>query len=553
MISAGHFRTLLAMHSGVDLDLLEESMGAADLSSVLDYAEAPDLAIIIIPLFTFVLLILRGKTLPRRFLDVGLAYSAIALVLYLPEGISRATGHKPAEIQAPIRMTPATFLAASAWERLSAGPNPLIQRAKELEPLEHQGIYPASTPPPSHRPASQPIARPTTPKAEEATAWNVLVIIMESTGREYVFDRSRGNETPMPTLKRLASEGLFLANHHSTSNSSARSIFSIFTGLYPRPTSNMFCTRPDLVMPGMASHLGKEYERFLVTPGRLQSYFPLALLQHEGFEEIYAFDNLPLEELRPHRGGGRNELDGADAFLTRLDRAQEPFLATYYSYAPHYHYYDHGPEYRIFDDLEEPIHRYYNGMRLLDTQIERMIDSLKKSGRLERTVLLIVGDHGEAFGQHEGNWTHSRQSYMENFAAPALLYQPALFSPQTVDTPTSHVDLLPTLLDALDREYDPTSFQGWSLLRGEPQRDYIYLFGNEGTLASIATDTRPLKLELAFPKASCRTFDLERDAREMSPLDCAPQHTKQRDDLLRYWNFQRVALEEHNRRFAASP
>jgi arylsulfatase A-like enzyme len=110
------------------------------------------------------------------------------------------------------------------------------------------------------------------------------------------------------------------------------------------------------------------------------------------------------------------------------------------------------------------ISRYYNNLNLLDHMIKHIYDHLQKQGLLERTILVIVGDHGQAFGQHHpDNYMHHRYSYNENLETPAIIYQPALFSPKAFEIPTSHVDILPTLLDAMRIPYDPLLFDGESL------------------------------------------------------------------------------------------
>lgn len=243
------------------------------------------------------------------------------------------------------------------------------------------------------------------------------------------------------------------------------------------------------------------------------------------------------------------EIDAADVFLARMARAKEPFAGIYYSYAPHYDYHDHGPDYRIFDDLGPWRNRYYNGLRLLDTQIARMLEQLERSGRLERTLVVAVGDHGEAFGQHEGNWTHRTMSYRENYAVPAVFWQPRLFSPRTITVPTSHPDILPTLLDALGRPLELETLQGWSLLRGDPPREHVYLWGYDRALVSVSKSG--IKLEVSFDERRCRYFDLKRDPEERAPRPCDAAVQPQLDDLLQYWKFQRTALDQYNARLVS--
>jgi hypothetical protein len=316
--------------------------------------------------------------------------------------------------------------------------------------------------------------------------WNILLVIMESVGARYVFDESLGSRMPMPNLKRLADAGLDLRRHHATSNSSGRSIFSIMTGLYPRPSNERFALPPGLAIPGIGSFLPEHTDRFVVTPGRLQSSFPMGSFIEQGFEEIYGYHTLPLESFRPSGAAGRHELDAADFFVSRLERAREPFFGIYYSYVPHFDYRDYGPEYRIVEDTDVRIHRYYNVLNLLDLQIGRMLEVLEQGEGMDRTLLVAMGI-----------------------------------------------------------EHDLRRFQGWPLQRDVSLRSSIYLWGAEGTLSSI--DSRERKLSLHLRSGACTAFDLIADPGEERPSPCSERPAAPIDNLLRFWMFQRDALDRHDR------
>ena len=165
------------------------------------------------------------------------------------------------------------------------------------------------------------------------------------------------------------------------------------------------------------------------------------------------------------------------------------------------------------------ISRYYNNLYLLDRMIQRIHEHLKKQGLLERTILVIVGDHGQAFGQHHpNNFMHYRYSYNENLEAPAILYQPSLFRPKKVGFPTSHVDILPTLLDAMRVSYSPTAFDGESLF-DRSKRKPIFSYGLEESISSL--DRQLIKTQYSLTKNRCWAFDLKLDPDEKNPLDCS--------------------------------
>ncbi len=161
--------------------------------------------------------------------------------------------------------------------------------------------------------------------------------------------------------------------------------------------------------------------------------------------------------------------------------------------------------------------------------------------------MIVVGDHSEAFGQHPGNWTHGRATYEENIRVPALIWQPALFKPRRVKVPTTHVDVLPTVLDGLNIRYNEKLFQGESLFQKELRRKYIFIFGNENTLSSITKNK--IKMQYSFKSNSCWVFNLKDDPAERRRLNCR-NYPDQLRALLKYQKFQKKMLRSYNQRIS---
>jgi tetratricopeptide (TPR) repeat protein len=75
---------------------------------------------------------------------------------------------------------------------------------------------------------------------------------------------------------------------------------------------------------------------------------------------------------------------------------------------------------------------------------------------------VFTSDHGESLGEH-GEATHGIFAYEATLRVPLILYQPRLFEPRVAREPARHVDLLPTILDALSLPV-PEGLPGRSLL-----------------------------------------------------------------------------------------
>lgn len=126
---------------------------------------------------------------------------------------------------------------------------------------------------------------------------------------------------------------------------------------------------------------------------------------------------------------------------------------------------------------------------------------------------------------------HYRYSYNENLETPAVFYQPALFKPKTFEFPTSHVDILPTLLDAIRVPYSATVFDGESLFHDKLRQRSIYFYGYEESISSL--DNHLIKVQHSLKKKRCWAFDLEHDPDEKSPLDCS-HYPLQRETLHKF-------------------
>ena len=85
----------------------------------------------------------------------------------------------------------------------------------------------------------------------------------------------------------------------------------------------------------------------------------------------------------------------------------------------------------------------------IDVQIGRVLAFLDQTGLMERTVIVAIGDHGEALGDH-GELTHGLFVYQSVLHVPFIVRTPeAAFRGRRVETAVSSVDLMPTVLDLL--------------------------------------------------------------------------------------------------------
>jgi len=522
-IHAGQFRFLFDAQTGFDFGVILESVHSVSTFDTLKLLEFQDWFFFLFPLGVFwaVWLIPPGAR-------AWIGKSCLAVVVFWGAFSLLASPGEKNKIPAELRVNPGIFFLSDLAEHLSGFPT---QGGKEATVQEtgsgikltgplyaHSMRTVKNLPPPARRP------------------WNVVFLVLESVGTRYMLGGSGGSPLPMPFLNLLANESWFLKNHYTTSNVSTKADFSIFSGLYDFFNRATLAVREDIQIPSLFSFLGPKYDSFLVSPSSSAWYFPLPFFRNGGLREIHTYEKLDFkirEELSTlGRYIARDEIQTVDFFLRRIRKAREPFLGVYVSFVAHFPYFDYGPEYRIVENDRKSISRYLNNLYLLDRLVQRIFEDLKKQGLLEKTLLVIVGDHGQAFGQHHpDNYLHYRYSYEENLETPVILYQPALFRPKIFEFPTSHVDLLPTLLDAMRIPYNPALLDGESLFQRKLKRKYIFFYGHEESISALDTDR--IKVQVSLKKNRCWAFDLKADPEEKNPLDCS-SYSRQLEALRRF-------------------
>jgi len=470
-----------------------------------------------------------------------MARFSIVLVIFLLSLSLLVANKKTRDVPDEIRLNPALFLLSDVAENVFVKHSTAdrninvgrghrsgieLSRSMEYNPMESKKFL----------------------AAKKTHPWNILFFIMESVGTRYIFETSYDHSIPMPFLHKISKEGWFLKRHYTTSNVSTKAIFSLFSGVYDFFNRENFGTRGDAEVPAIYNWLGEGYDRFLVTPSSISWYFPATFIRNTGLREIHSYENLKFKIREEFHSLGhyiaRDEIQTVDFFIRRLSEAKEPFLGIYISFAAHFPYFDYGEDYQVMENDGRLISRYYNNLNLLDHMIKRIVDHLKEQGLLERTILVIIGDHGQAFGQHHpNNFMHYRYSYNENLETPAIFYQPALFKPKTYKFATSHVDILPTLLDAMGISYPPMVFDGESLFNDKLERKSIFFYGYEESVSSL--DPSLIKVQYSLKKNRCWAFDLKLDPDEKSPLDCS-HYPVQRETLHKFVSDHDSNLMKYN-------
>lgn len=103
---------------------------------------------------------------------------------------------------------------------------------------------------------------------------------------------------------------------------------------------------------------------------------------------------------------------------------------------------------------------YYQVHKNLDEQMAKVMDALLASRFSDDTIVIFTSDHGEMLGSHGDMHQKMYQAYDETTHVPLLIWNKKLFTrPQAIETLTSHIDFVPTLLGLAGIDPEPVRQQ----------------------------------------------------------------------------------------------
>lgn len=149
--------------------------------------------------------------------------------------------------------------------------------------------------------------------------------------------------------------------------------------------------------------------------------------------------------------GSRHISDGA---IAGLEGIPEPFFMFLHYFDPHFRY-------RRHEDFPfsggKPVDRYDSEIAYTDHHLGRVLDALEDSGLADRTIVVIVADHGEEFLDH-GSKQHTDQIYEESVHVPLIMHVPGMGHAR-VPGLVAVTDIAPSLLTLLGVQI-PSGFDG---------------------------------------------------------------------------------------------
>lgn len=363
----------------------------------------------------------------------------------------------------------------------------------------------------------------------ELTGASVLILVVEALRRDMVTARQPDGTPIMPFLGGLARQGNAYAEAYAQASDSEMSSLAILTGRYPlqnrlRPTLD-----PEVTL---LNHL-RRHDYATAHLSSFEGAWGALGEKHVDFHSDPAFDggaaDLEREQIRgkghpPHPQEIVYQLDVVNErrfgeWLTEQadSRRVGVYMVLYGSHFPYSaelalehptYYFPRRAAARVFEEYQRALTR-------ADAMVERVVARMREYD--PASIIVITGDHGEEFYEH-GGYLHAGQLSPEVMNVPLLVsgLPDHCQKPTAVHAPVAHIDIVPTVLDALG---DPggMAVQGVSICgRFDPTRP---IFSSSRALRlEDAAIVEGMKYVVPIDGYDPRVFDLRKDPGEQRNL-----------------------------------
>ena len=199
------------------------------------------------------------------------------------------------------------------------------------------------------------------------------------------------------------------------------------------------------------------------------------------------------------------------------------------------------------NELAFYVARYDAGILGADRTIAPLLEALRRLGRLDDTVVALVGDHGESLGEHDYYFQHGRFPYDDNLRVPLLIRPPGGVARREIGEPVATFRLAPTLLDLVGIRA-PAEMEATSLLpRIQGEERFRTVFSESGYQYDYTLSMRDQRWKLifvpnAFDQAVMRggvheLYDLVADPGELEDLSASrPEVVTELSAPLQKWS-----------------
>jgi arylsulfatase A-like enzyme/Tfp pilus assembly protein PilF len=298
----------------------------------------------------------------------------------------------------------------------------------------------------------------TLPRGVTREALNLVIVTLDTTRADRIGAYGYP-DAGTPAFDRLAADGVLFEHASTAAPLTLPAHSTIFTGRFPpehgvRDNGGFYLSDREQTLAETLKARG------YATGGFIAAYvLDRKWGINQGFDTY--FDNFDLSKYRAISMGaiqrpGNEVVDRALPWIQQHESA--PFFAWIHLYDAHTPY-DPPEPYRG----RYPNRPYQGEIAFADAQIGRVVQALETRGVLDRTVVVIIGDHGESLDEH-GESQHGFFIYESTMRVPLLVHAPfSRMHHRRIADPVRSVDVMPTVLDLLGVPKPAVTMDGESL------------------------------------------------------------------------------------------
>jgi arylsulfatase A-like enzyme len=310
---------------------------------------------------------------------------------------------------------------------------------------------------------------------------NVILVVLESVAARWT---SLGNARyqTTPTLGAEAGNALVYDNFYAHIGRSSNSLAAMLLSTYPKlDFADVTQAYPRLGGTSLASAFrDRGYRTVFVTSSDLRWANWDTFIGTRGFERVRDYRDLTCGD--PVSSWGVEDRCMVDDLVRQIRESRDaPFFLMAWSQQTH-HPYEPSPGAPLLTLGREPVpypydlDRYLNVLHETDAQLARLFAAVREAGLADNTLIVITGDHGQAFGYPHKSYMQGRTVYEEDVNVPLMLWFPGRFRTAVRSSAIgSHVDLAPTIAEVAGLT-PAADWRGRSLLDAtRPPRAYFYV------------------------------------------------------------------------------
>jgi phosphoglycerol transferase MdoB-like AlkP superfamily enzyme len=285
------------------------------------------------------------------------------------------------------------------------------------------------------------------------TKKNVVVLIVESFGREYIGALNKNLENGQykgytPNVDSLISKSITFTRSFCNGRKSIDGMPSILSSI-PMFVEPFFLTPSSMNhVSGIASLLaGEGYETAFFHGAQRGSMGFMAFARSTGFQQYYGREDYDEDK----RFGGDDDFDGMWAiwdepflqyYATKMSEMKEPFMTAVFTASSH-HPYEIPEKYKdVYPEEGIIMHKC---IRYTDMAIGKFFETASKQPWFNNTIFVMTSDHTN-MSDHD-----YYQTDLGGFCSPIIIYEPGNpdCQPEMQDKIAQQIDILPTVMGML--------------------------------------------------------------------------------------------------------